>query len=480
MLETDYLYSNDMIAQCEAAITNLEKENDKLNILKNEILAFVEDEELISRRVSNAKLHFYDYYLICNSLIEANQLDIESYNKLKNEISSRVSEDLCGNVIFSEQRIADRNYAENNAKALKYRELANQSSLIIGSPVVYMMYSSMASHYKERAGYWKQMSQAWEAKKDLFDEVENLTSNLFPSDSESMHVSILKVLNNIENIYKKGEFQVSINATWRNELRNCIESNQDILNKENCEGAKLLNQYLDNKGIYTQQERDVIIEDFRTKYPYLFNQLWILNRKDTTSYNLLLEQIDDFVGDYHFIYAPSEVYGTVNGQEKILYPTEEWGNPGGGNYGNGLNKVGEQYVVAVGPKVLDPNYSDEDNLQDTDFSLPRVIRVVLENKTTGDQKIIECLVCDIKAHTYNEYPTELHPSDNRDEGMASFDVENGIVQTGIAYPNSYNSKVGIQFAPEHINSSIIEFCGGTVDFKIEDYRLNFIIVVEES
>ena len=70
MLETDYLYSNDMIAQCEAAITNLEKENDKLNILKNEILAFVEDEELISRRVSNAKLHFYDYYLICKILFK--------------------------------------------------------------------------------------------------------------------------------------------------------------------------------------------------------------------------------------------------------------------------------------------------------------------------------------------------------------------------------------------------------------------------
>lgn len=96
------------------------------------------------------------------------------------------------------------------------------------------------------------------------------------------------------------------------------------------------------------------------------------------------------------------------------------------------------------------------------------------------KKTIECRICDIKAHTYNEYPTELHPSDNRDEGMASFDVENGIVQTGIAYLNSYNSKEGIQFAPEHINSSIIEFCGGTVDFKMEDYRLNFIIVVEES
>ena len=218
MLETDYLYSNDMIAQCEAAIINLEKENDEINILKNEILAFVEDEELISRRVSNAKLHFYDYYLICNSLIEANQLDIESYNKLKNEISSRVSEDLCGNVIFSEQRIADRNYAENNAKALKYRELANQSSLIMGSPVVYMMYSSMASHYKERAGYWKQMSQAWEAKKDLFDEVENLTSNLFPSDSEVIQNSVFNVLENIKSSYQNGNFQVCENIKLRENL----------------------------------------------------------------------------------------------------------------------------------------------------------------------------------------------------------------------------------------------------------------------
>lgn len=218
MLETDYLYPSDMIAQCEAAVRNLEKENEEINILNNRILAFVEDEELISRRVSNAKLHFYDYYLLCNSLMEANQSDIESYKKLKNEISSRVSEDLCGNVIFFEQRLADNNYAENNAKAIMYSELANQPYLAIDSSIVYMMYSSMASHYKERAGYWKQMSQAWQEKRDLFDEVEYLTSNLFPSDSKSIQISATNVLENIKSSYQNGNFQVCENIKLRENL----------------------------------------------------------------------------------------------------------------------------------------------------------------------------------------------------------------------------------------------------------------------
>lgn len=218
MLETDYLYPNDMIAQCEEAITNLEKENEEIGLLKNEILAFVEAEELISRRVLNAKLHFYDYYLICNSLIEANQLDIVSYNKLKNEISLRVSEDLCGNVIFSEQRTADKNYAENNAKAIKYGGLANQLTLLVSNPIIYMVYRSMAIHYNKRAGCWKQISQAWEAKKVLFDEVENLTSNLFPSDSESIQNSVSNVLENIKSSYQNGNFQVCENIKLKETL----------------------------------------------------------------------------------------------------------------------------------------------------------------------------------------------------------------------------------------------------------------------
>ncbi|MFA9464176.1 MAG: hypothetical protein ACERKN_07755 [Velocimicrobium sp.] len=71
---------------------------------------------------------------------------------------------------------------------------------------------------------------------------------------------------------------------------------------------------------------------------------------------------------------------------------------------------------------------------------------------------------DIKAHSYNEY------KDNNN--TASFDTENGLIQTGIAYPNSWNAKHGSAFASENIDGSVIEFAGhSTGDFNPNDYKL---------
>ncbi len=188
-------------------------------------------------------------------------------------------------------------------------------------------------------------------------------------------------------------------------------------------------------------------------------------------------------------YIPEEVRGTIQHidtgeiEEKTLKPVDNWGLPGKGGYQGGvqINEEG-RYEIAVGPKILNPDYPDDGKIWDTDFEENQRINLIVENRKSGLTETIECVVVDLKAHTYNQYP-EGHENDTLPYAV-SFDVENGIVQTGIvqtgiAYPNSVNAEWEDAFAYENIDGSVIEFAGHEVDFDINDYILKKIIVVQD-
>lgn len=84
---------------------------------------------------------------------------------------------------------------------------------------------------------------------------------------------------------------------------------------------------------------------------------------------------------------------------------------------------------------------------------------------------------DLKAHTYNTYPGG-QPYNTGD--IVSFDVENGFIQTGIAYPESSNARGPQAFAEESSEDNIIEFSGHELDFKRGDYILWHLIVMEKE
>ena len=107
MQETDFLYPNDMIAQSEVAVKLLQKENQDIKDLDSSILAFVEDETLVSQQIDKAKNHFNSYHILFNEIMEANEQDIASFEQIKEIISENVHEDLCGNIIFTTKRTAD-------------------------------------------------------------------------------------------------------------------------------------------------------------------------------------------------------------------------------------------------------------------------------------------------------------------------------------------------------------------------------------
>ncbi len=174
---------------------------------------------------------------------------------------------------------------------------------------------------------------------------------------------------------------------------------------------------------------------------------------------------------------PETVKGIVNEEEQICNPFENWGAVGKGRYGPGVQKDEDgRYKIAVGPKILNAEYPDNGRLWDDDFiGYSRKIDVVLEDIYTGEEKIIECVASDLKAHSYNKYPDE-QPYNTGD--VASFDVENGIIQTGIAYPRSSNARDSKACSTEHMGGSIIEFAGQEIDFAIDQYRVKKMIIIE--
>ena len=177
------------------------------------------------------------------------------------------------------------------------------------------------------------------------------------------------------------------------------------------------------------------------------------------------------------IIIPSVINGIINGNSVTKYPTTDWGAPGQGTYESGVQKEPDgRYKIAVGPKIIDPNYPDTGKIWIDDFeSYSTTIDLVLENNTTGLRCFLECVVSDYKAHSYNKYP-DGQPYNTGD--IASYNVENGILQTGIAYPQSWNAERDLAFSVKHSTGIVIEFAGSAVDFNIDDYKLIKIIVVE--
>ncbi len=175
---------------------------------------------------------------------------------------------------------------------------------------------------------------------------------------------------------------------------------------------------------------------------------------------------------------PTTIQGVVDGEKVIYNPSESWA--AFGDKGMGLKKdSNNRYIINVGPKLINPNYPDDGKIQYEEIDYWPEVKIVLEHKETEQIEEYLCIVTNIKAHTFNEYPTEAHPVDNGH--VASIDMESGWVQCAIAYPNSKNAKyLNEAYAVGFDDASVIEFRGEYVDFNHNEYRLIEVEVMEAN
>ncbi len=127
--------------------------------------------------------------------------------------------------------------------------------------------------------------------------------------------------------------------------------------------------------------------------------------------------------NYNEIIFPNEIYFEFN-EEDIpidvnnyyitkdkLTPNVKWASFSG--HDKGTERVRKdkngRYAICVGPKILNPRYPDNGSVQGDDFGDNKLedyrIDVELKHVDTGDILKIECVVWDLKAHTYNYHLT---------------------------------------------------------------------------
>lgn len=181
------------------------------------------------------------------------------------------------------------------------------------------------------------------------------------------------------------------------------------------------------------------------------------------------------------------VKGNFDG-EKISKDIK-WAIIGGGRFTNNKKvKVKEKYTVAVGPKILNPEYPDDGKLLDEELNgFDRFISVKLkrkenEKRETGNKKgkdivTITLYVYTLKAHSFNYFPCD-HKISKSGNNTGRVGIESGFLQTGIAYPQSSNAdpdNVGLGkyvCNKSHFDASVIEFC--TTEDKVDDEMMDYI------
>ncbi len=363
---------------------------------------------------------------------------------------------------------------------------------------------AMIQKNKELLLQTKELLAIVKAKLEILREKENVTFSLFHSVGPLLQ-AIEFAINDAEvaitgtGIPSNGQWKKtiseSINKVTQTNLENVlgisVEKYKELYGEKNLEEIQ---KYVDENKIYgfNPEENEKLLvkvieqttgcsvtvietQEGEKRYQLQEGDSTVLREYTTVKIRENIEKNSWKVAE---IIIPEEVSSVLDGEEQIKYPLVNWGLAGCGKYPEGVNLDDEgRYVIAVGPKIIIPDYPDDGKIREDDFqNYSNIVKVVLVEKETKEEKIIECVVTDYKAHSYNTYP-DGQPYDTGN--VASVDVENGLIQTGIAYPKCSNAKKDEACATEHMGGQIIEFCGHAVDFDISKYTLKSIIVIEE-
>ena len=139
-------------------------------------------------------------------------------------------------------------------------------------------------------------------------------------------------------------------------------------------------------------------------------------------------------------------FGGTDGVEELYKNAHLFGlNVVEGAYGELIDDAGRQYIY-IGPRVLNPDYPDAGKLGSEEFKFGTKIDIKLKDKETGEESYLYASVGGIRGHTYGE-------------------IGQGIIHSGVPYPNSINAAQGNADA----NYSTVEFMRTSEGTGLSDY-----------
>ncbi len=210
MNENSYLNPNNIRSQSDAAIRNLVKDNNMLQVAEASLNNFINDREIKGEAFNALKQQISDYKKVLSAIRSANDSDIADYRTLKTSVGSEI---LDGAKIISQQNVAISSRDENRRIANEYYGKSRDTQYLW----MEFYYNCQKSHYNRLAEADQELYEAWYKKETEYDRIEVATRPLFTASGQT-RAAAKKALNNISNAFSNGTYLPDMKAEWRSEL----------------------------------------------------------------------------------------------------------------------------------------------------------------------------------------------------------------------------------------------------------------------
>lgn len=231
MNENSYFNPEDMRAQCDAAINNLEEDNRANGIIEEKIMEFITEHTLAGKAFEAAKQQMLDYVAVLHAMKLANEADIADFRYLK---LMSIGSEIDGNFILSEKEGALSERKINGEKAEKYRKKAQKEQ----SMLIRQQYMTKVAHYMAMEVINQELYNELQKEEEKYDAIESLTNGLFEQGT-TIRLVVENALSSMQGAFQNGVYVPDMQAGWRKEI------NQEYQN------------YLLRFG-YTQEEIDIL------------------------------------------------------------------------------------------------------------------------------------------------------------------------------------------------------------------------------
>ena len=253
MNENSYLNPEAIRAQCDAAISQLEKDNEAFCREEKSIQAFIDDESIKSVAFDALKQQMNDYITVLQTLRLANDAYIKDYRFQKVAAGTH---ELRGSTILGWKEYARKEKIRNEEKAEQYRKKARQAD----SELIRMTYRIKVEHYEAMAELEQKFHDAWQEEEDLYDAIERITCGLF-EEGKSIRAIAENALASLQGTFHDGAYHPDMNARWRADIYD-IYFNRVFTVSENGElkmdMEKVEEMLKKDAGEITAEEYDVI------------------------------------------------------------------------------------------------------------------------------------------------------------------------------------------------------------------------------
>lgn len=216
MDRSSYLDPTAIKNQGNSAISQLEQDNEALNIVRTKIDNFANDREIKSSAFDSLKRQLADYITVTQAMVTANLADICDHQSLNSLVGDEV---LDGDSIISQKESALESSANYQATADEFERTARRESNVL----LDWYYLWKAGYYRNLAAGSRSLYEKWLEKEEKYDDIENSTAGLFAS-GESMRTAIKNAISSIEGAFQNGMYVPDMSAQWREEIESCRKS----------------------------------------------------------------------------------------------------------------------------------------------------------------------------------------------------------------------------------------------------------------